>query len=232
MSNSQNSQNTNSTISLKESFRTLVYIDKTISSLTSYLSNKNNSISVLEQHLKEKSNTEAKNEELDTTTIKEYPDASTVDVINLIQDLISEKTKLEISVELAKRNIVIQTKDNKNLSLDSAISNAKQSRNLANVLNSLINIKTDEKKTVAQGFKFNQEGNETPYRYDVVITKTINFDRSIVSDNYKSLLEKADKLSISIEKSMMEEIVEYEFPYSIHDSTADIVSKYLYSIDL
>jgi len=226
-----NSQNTNSTISLKESFRTLVYIDKTISSLTSYLSNKNNSISVIEQHLKEKSNPEAQNEELDTTTIREYPDASTVDIINLVQNLIAEKTKLEISVELAKRDIVIQTKDNNNLSLDSAISNAKQSRNLANVLNNLINIKTDEKKTVGTGFKFNQEGNETSYRYDVVVTKTINFDRNIVSDNYKQLLEKADKLSISIEKSMMEEIVGYEFPYSIHDSTADIVNKYLYSID-
>jgi len=226
-----NSQNTNTSISLKESFRTLVYIDKTISSLTSYLSNKNNSISVIESHLKEKSNPEAQNEELDTTTIREYPDASTVDIINLVGKLISEKIKLEISVEIAKRNILIETKDNNNLSLDSAISNAKQSRNLAGVLNSLINIKTDEKKTIGTGFKFNQEGNETSYRYDVVVTKTINFDRNIVNDNYKSLLEKADKLSISIEKSMMEEIVEYEFPYSIHDSTADVVSKYLYSID-
>ena len=226
-----NSQNTQIAISLKESFRTLVYIDKTISSLTSYLSNKNNSISVIESHLKEKSNPEAKNEELDTTTIKEYPDASTVDIINLVKNLIAEKTKLEISVELAKRDIVIETKDNKNLSLDSAISNAKQSRNLANVLNSLINIKTDEKKTVAQGFKFNINGEEVPYRYDVVITKTINFDRNIVSDNYKSLLEKADKLSISIEKAMMEEIVEYEFPYSVHDSVADVVSKYLSSLE-
>lgn len=230
MFNSQKSQNTNSTISLKESFRTLVYIDKTILSLTSYLSNKNNSISVIESHFKEKSNPEAKNEELDTTTIREYADASTVNIIDLVQSLITQKTKLEIAVELAKREIVIETKDNNNLSLDSAISNAKQSRNLANVLNSLINIKTDEKKTVSQGFKFNINGEEVPYRYDVLTTKTINFDKNIVSDNYKQLLEKADKLSISIEKAMMEDIVEYEFPYSIHDSTADIVSKYLESI--
>ena len=225
-----NSQNTQIAISLKESFRTLVYIDKTISSLTSYLSNKNNSISVIESHLKEKSNPEAQNEELDTTTIREYSDASTVDIINLVGKLIAEKTKLEISVEIAKRNILIETKDNNNLSLDSAISNAKQSRNLAGVLNSLINIKTDEKKTVAQGFKFNINGEEVPYRYDVLVTKTISFDKNIVSDNYKQLLEKADKLSISIEKAMMEDIVEYEFPYSIHDSTADIVCKYLDSI--
>ena len=225
-----NSQNTNTSISLKESFRTLVYIDKTISSLTSYLSNKNNSISVIESHLKEKSNPEAKNEELETTTIREYSNASTVDIINLVQNLIVEKTKLEISVEIAKRNIVIETKDNNNLSLDSAISNAKQSRNLANVLNSLINIKTDEKKTVSQGFKFNINLEEVPYRYEVITTKTIDFDKNIVSHKYKYLLDKADKLSISIEKSMMEDIVEYEFPYSIHDSTADIVSKYLDSI--
>ena len=69
-----------------------------------------------------------------------------------------------------------------------------------------------------------------PYRYEVITTKTIDFDKNIVSHKYKYLLDKADKLSISIEKAMMEDIVEYEFPYSIHDSTADVVSKYLESI--
>ena len=225
-----NSQNTNPSISLKESFRVLSCIDKTISSLTSYLSNKNNSISILEKHFKEKSNPEAKDEEIDTTTIREYADASTIDIISLMQSLIAEKTKLEISVEIAKRNIVIETKYNNNLSLDSAISNAKQSRNLAGVLNSLLNIKTDEQKTQKNGFKFNLEGNETTYRYDVVVIKEINFDKNIVSNNYKQLLENADKLSVAIEKNMMEEIVEYEFPYSIHDSTSDIVGKYLSSL--
>jgi len=225
-----NSQNTNPSISLKESFRVLSCIDKTISSLTSYLSNKNNSISILEKHFKEKSNPEAKDEEIDTTTIREYADASTIDIISLMQSLIAEKTKLEISVEIAKRNIVIETKYNNNLSLDSAISNAKQSRNLAGVLNSLLNIKTDEQKTQKNGFKFNLEGNETTYRYDVIVIKEINFDKNIVSNNYKQLLENADKLSVAIEKNMMEEIVEYEFPYSIHDSTSDIVGKYLSSL--
>lgn len=218
-------------ISLKESFRTLAYIDRTISSLTSYLSNKNNSISIKETHFKQKSNPDSQNEELDTTTIREYPDASTVDILYLVKNLISEKTKLEIAVENAKRDIEIKSENNitldNNFSLDSAISNAKQIRNLANVLNGLINIKTDETKKVGQGFKFNLEGNETPYRYDITIVKTIDFDRNIVSDNYKKLLEDADKLSIAIEKAMMEECVEYEFPYSIHDSVADIVSKYL-----
>jgi len=221
---------TPSAISLKEGFRTLSYIDRTISSLTSYLSNKNNSISIKETHFKEKSNPEAKNEELDTTTIREYPDASTVDILYLVKNLISEKTKLEIAVEIAKRDIIIDSNDNKNLgnlSLDSAISNAKQSRNLANVLSNLINIKTDEIKKIGQGFKFNLEGNETPYRYDITVVKTIDFDRNIVSNNYKMLLENADKLSVAIEKAMMEECVEYEFPYSIHDSVADVVGKYL-----
>ena len=51
-----------------------------------------------------------------------------------------------------------------------------------------------------------------------------------MSNNYKQLLENADKLSVAIEKNMMEEIVEYEFPYSIHDSTSDIVGKYLSSL--
>jgi len=222
--------NTQNVISLKESFRILTFIDKTISSLTSYLSNKNNSISILEKHLKEKSNPEAKDEELDMTTIREYKDASTVDIIQLVKTLISQKAKLEIAVENAKRILVIESDINK-FSLDSAISNAKQSRNLANVLDNLIKIKSEETKRQGQAFRFNLNLEETPYRYDINVVKTVDFDKDIISNNYKCLLEKADKLSISIEKSMMDEIVEYEFPYSIHDSIADIVSKYLYSID-
>jgi hypothetical protein len=222
-----NQNASSSVISLKESFRTLAYIDRTISSLTSYLSDRNNSISIKETHFKEKSNSEAKNEELDTTTIREYPDASIVDIVYLVKNLISEKTKLEIAVEFAKRHIVIESKDNNNLTLDSAISNAKQMRELVKALSKLINIKTDETKKQGVGFRFNNEGNETSYRYDITVVKTIDFDRNIVSNNYKQLLENADKLSISIEKSMMDECVEYEFPYSIHDSVADIVVKYL-----
>lgn len=222
--------NTQNAISLKEAFRTLTYIDNTVRSLTSYLSNKNNSISVKEQHLKQKSNPEAKDEELDVTTIREYSSASTVDILYLIKNLIAEKTKLEISVENAKRNIKIENKDNKNLSLDSAISNAKQSRNLANVLNTLINIKSEETKRNGQGFRFNLNLEETPYRYEINVIKTIDFDRNIVSKNYKDLLSIADNLSIEIEKSMMQEIVEYEFPYSVHDSVADVVEQYLDSI--
>jgi len=221
--------NTQNAISLKESFRILTFIDKTISSLTSYLSNKNNSISVKEMHFKEKSNPEAKDEELDMTTIREYKDASTVDIIQLVKMLISQKAKLEIAVENAKRTLIIESDINK-FSLDSAISNAKQSRNLANVLDNLIKIKSEETKRQGQAFRFNLNLEETPYRYDINVVKTVDFDKDIISKNYKDLLNITDKLSISIEKAMMEEIVEYEFPYSIHDSTADIVGKYLESI--
>ena len=221
--------NTQNVISLKESFRILTFIDKTISSLTSYLSNKNNSISILEKHLKEKSNPEAKDEELDMTTIREYKDASTVDIIQLVKMLISQKAKLEIAVENAKRTLIIESDINK-FSLDSAISNAKQSRNLANVLDNLIKIKSEETKRQGQAFRFNLNLEETPYRYDINVVKTVDFDKDIISKNYKDLLNITDKLSISIEKAMMEEIVEYEFPYSIHDSISDIVGKYLESI--
>ena len=62
-----NSQNTNSTISLKESFRILNIFDQHTSSLLSYISNKSNSLKVEEIHLKSKV-TENPDETIDQTT--------------------------------------------------------------------------------------------------------------------------------------------------------------------
>ena len=66
-----NSQNTNSSISLKESFRILNILDQHTSSLLSYISNKSNSLKVEEIHLKSKV-TDNPDETIDQTTERQY----------------------------------------------------------------------------------------------------------------------------------------------------------------
>ena len=77
-----NSQNTNSTISLKESFRILNILDQHTSSLLSYISNKSNSLKVEEIHLKSKV-TENQDEVIDQTTERQYK-CSVTDISFLI----------------------------------------------------------------------------------------------------------------------------------------------------
>lgn len=214
-------------LSLKESFRTMNFLDNIINSLTYYVRDTNNAIKVTEKHYRSKSNSDAIDEDIDATTERTYKDTSIVDIAYLIEKLIEEKTKLALAIGEAKKWNTIDYKENdKSLSLDSAVETAKKSRDFANVLKTLIDLKSSETKKQGVDYKFNAEGNQMPYKYDITVVKGIDFNRNNINALYKKLLDKADKISTLIESAMLKEIVEYECPYSIHDSVTDIVEKY------
>jgi hypothetical protein len=146
----------------------------------------------------------------------------------LINQLVNEKLKLSQSIEDAKKDLFLDWKENNiNLSLDSAVEFAKKSRDLANNLKCLVDLKASESKSTGVDFKFNVEGNQTQYKYPIEKKITIDFDRNIINDLYKKLLNKADIISTQIESGMLKEIVEYNPIYDIHDSIEDILNKYL-----
>jgi hypothetical protein len=215
-------------ISLKESFRYMNHLEKNISSLISYIRNTNNSIKVTENHLKSKSNSEVKDEEIDMTNEHTYPNASTVDITFLINQLVDQKLKLSLAIEDSKKNLFLDWKENGiNLTLDSGVEYAKKNRDLANNLKCLVDLKPSESKSSGTDYKFNVEGNQVAYKYTIEKKVTIDFDRNIINDLYKKLLNKADTLSTQIESAMLKEIVEFIPIYDIHDSITEIVDKYL-----
>lgn len=217
-------------LSLKESFRQLNFLEKNISTLSRSLSNTSNAITIKEIHQKSKVNSDAIDETIDMTAERTYPEASIVDIAFLVKQLVDQKLKLSLEIEDAKRNLILEWKeDNVNLTLDSAIEYAKKSRELANNLKSLVDIKSSEGKKTGSAYKFNVEGNQVSYKYEILTTNTIDFNRNNVNDLYKKLLNKADILSTQIESSMLQNIVEFVPLYDIHDSTAEIVEEYLSS---
>ena len=83
-----------------------------------------------------------------------------------------------------------------NLTVDSAIEYAKKTRELAERLKYLLNLKTNTTKKVGTDYKFNQEGNQTQYKYNIDVLTEIDFDRNVINTLYKKLLNKADTLSL------------------------------------
>jgi len=217
-------------LSLKESFRQLNFLEKNISTLSRYLSNTSNAITIKEIHQKSKVNQDAVDETIDMTAERTYPNASIVDIAFLVKQLVDQKLELSLEIENAKRNLVLEwTENGVNLTLDSAVEYAKKSRELADNLKSLVDIKSSEGKKTGSAYKFNVEGNQVSYKYEILTTNTIDFNRNNVNDLYKKLLNKADTLSTQIESSMLKNIVEFVPTYDIHDSVAEIVEQYLSS---
>jgi len=220
----------NSALSLKESFRQLNFLEKNISALSRSLSNTSNAITIKEIHQKSKVNQDAEDETIDMTAERTYPNASIVDIAFLVKQLVDQKLELSLAIETAKKNLFLDwTENGVNLTLDSAIEYAKKSRELANNLKSLVDIKSSEEKKIGSAYKFNVEGNQVSYRYDILKTNTIDFNRNHVNDLYKKLLNKADTLSTQIESAMLQNIVEFNGLYDVHDSTLEIVEQYLLS---
>lgn len=216
-------------LSIKEACRYQNFIDSNISNLSYYIKNTDNAFKVKENHIKSKSNPEILDEELDVTTERQY-NCSVVDVAFLINQLVEEKLKLSNAIDKAKREVVIDYKVNNNaLTIDSAVEHAKKSRELAGTLKTLVDLKSSETKKSGSDYKFNVEGNQVPYRYNIDVVKTIDFKRETANDLYKKLLSKADTLSTKIESAMLQENVSYSPIYDLHDSVNEIVEKYMES---
>lgn len=213
-------------LSIKESCRYQNFIDSTISSLSYYIRNTDNAFKVKENHIKSKSNPDIQDEELDVTTERQY-ECSVVDIAFLINQLVEEKLKLSNAIDTAKRETIIDFQVNNNtLTIDSSVEHAKRCRELANTLKTLIDLKSSETKKSGSDYKFNVEGNQVAYKYNIDVVKTIDFNRETANDLYKKLLNKADILSTKIESAMLQENVNYTPIYDLHDSVNEIVEKY------
>ena len=224
-----NSQNTNSTISLKESFRILNIFDQHTSSLLSYISNKSNSLKVEEIHLKSKV-TENPDETIDQTTERQYK-CSVTDISFLISQLINEKLTLSLAIENAKKNLFLEWKENDEyLTLDTGILFAKKSRELSNSLKYLLDLQPSEAKSFGKDYIFNLEKNQVEYKYPIEKKTSLDFNRNDINTLYKSMLNRANTLSTQIEGAMLKEIVEFVPTYDILSSTSEIVEEYLSNI--
>ena len=90
------------------------------------------------------------------------------------------------------------------------------------VLKDLAKRKSFEKIVEGSGYKFNSEGNQVAYVYDVKKITTIDFDRNKVKKLIKNLSEQCDKVSNDIDRSFVNTKVEFEPRWSFTDTIEDI----------
>jgi len=213
-------------INLKESFRLHNHLESVITDLTYYLNNEQNVVKVTEIHQKNKTNKEAMDETIDVVVEKRF-DCKVEDILFLVKKLIEEKLKLSICIEEAKKELFLDWKENGNtLSVDCAVEFNKHIRNFAANLKRLMDLKSTETESQGSDFKFNSDGNQVSYRYPLVKKKVIDYDRNIVKEQYKKLMEKADIISTKIDQALLKDCVDYECIYNLHDSVEEIVEKY------
>lgn len=214
-------------INLKDACRYSNFLETIISDLGYLFSDKNNIYNITETHYKSNSNPDAANE-----VISNQPERRFVgklhDMAFLYEQLVNEKLQLSLAISEAKRNNFIGYIENGvDLDLDSAIEYNKRTRHFSLYnLRPIENKKDLTEKTFGKDYKLNIEGNQVPYTYTVEKNLEVDFDKKIIANKSKKILEKADRISTLIDEFMLKRIVDFVPRYNLHDSLDDIIKDF------
>lgn len=141
-------------------------------------------------------------------------------VIEFIIYLIEEKKRLTVAINNAKQA--------SGMDIDAMIS-ANRMRQMANrAINTMLRYKgsvTTERN--GRDYKFNAEGNQVPYVYDIETTTKEAFDREKSREIAMDFITTADNDSSAIDEVMINTVVQYEPPFNVNFSFDDCMDAFL-----
>ena len=201
-------------MNLKESYRYSNFLTSLLSKSYSYLRCYDFITTTNQEHLRKLSNPDAENE----TIVLQKPytvDFTPNDLLDFVVQILEEKDKLMNGISEAKRRAEIN--------IDDAIAFNKMKQGFVSVLNGMAEKKSLKKKSQACGRKFNAEGNQVNYYYDVIEETSIDFDRDNVRKLAKKYLKETDEISSKLDSIEINTVVNFEPRWDINDEFEDLI---------
>ena len=202
-------------MNLKQAFRYQNFLSELFSEASIYLTKPGALFSTTKVHHKNEANPEA----IDVTEVVENdgifydPD----DVVSLMIILSDERFKLTDAIEKAKANLDVR--------INAEIEANKFRRSAADSIYGILRTKTTRRIERGNDYKFNVEGNQTPYYYNVEVFTEELFDRSKMKQTLLSLKDRADVSSMEIDLAMVNTEVKYIIPYDVNSSFDDVMEQ-------
>ncbi|MBR4093069.1 MAG: hypothetical protein IKK32_04280 [Oscillospiraceae bacterium] len=207
-------------MNLKEAFRYQNKLSSLIDTTLEFMGNTDNMLEVTERHLRKKANPEQENEKT-TKITSEYPAIEKPEcVIDLGMFLLSEKEKLTAAIVETKRNLAID--------IDGQAINNSLRQKLAFAMRRLSGARSNESliRNGGTGYCFNQEGNQTSFRYDIERVVTLNYDRNKTKRLMNELSEKADSVSTEIDEALLSAKVDYVPPFNVNTEFEELALEF------
>ena len=201
-------------MNLKESYRYANYIDGLLSTAYTYLRNKGFVTTTVEEHLRKQSNPDVENETIEVQKPFDV-EFSPNDVIDFVVKVITEKEKLSDAIAKAKNTT--------DINIDNAISMNKKKQGFVSVLNGIADIKPSEIKTTSKSYKFDINGEQKPYVYDVNRKTSINFDRNDVRNLIKKYLKETDEISAKLDLIEITTQVDFIPTWDVNEKFEELV---------
>ena len=201
-------------MNLKESYRYANYLDSLLRRAYSYLNSNGFVTTTVEEHLRSKSNPDVDDERIEVKSpyVVEF---TPNDVINFVVKVLNEKEKLSDAIAKAKSTTEID--------IDNAVAMNKKKQQFVGVLNEIADIKPSETKTTGKAYKFDINGEQKPYIYDVNRKTSINFDRNDVRKLVKKYLKETDEISSKLDLIEITTQVDIEPRFDVNDKFEELV---------
>ncbi|MBS6216072.1 MAG: hypothetical protein KH704_03995 [Clostridiales bacterium] len=207
-------------MNMKDAFRFQNRIKSLMCEATSILQDRRNIVKVKTTHLRSQVLADTQDAVVEEAAPSEYAGHAN-EVTALLMFLMDEREKLSQAIHAAKSNL--------ELDMDSEVGLNRQRQELAEVFRRMAALRNSE-RTIAgggSGFRFNGEGNQVSYRCDATQVTTIDFDRNKIRGMAAALSKKADEISVSLDRCLVNTEVTYEMPFDMNDSFEEILNDFI-----
>ncbi len=207
-------------MNLKEAFRFQNKLQALMEEVQDFLSRDDNVTLVENTYLYKKVVPEAENETVVDTAPTEYAGRVT-EMVEFLMYLMAEREKLSKAIQDAKRALPID--------MDREVSLNSKRQEIARILNHMADLRSSEVMMPGggTGYRFNQEGNQVPYRCDVKRVTTIHFDRKVIRNFARQMNKKSDLISTELDGCLINSKVDYRTPFDVNDSFAEIFENFV-----
>jgi len=207
-------------MNLKEAFRYQNKLGALMTDAEMILEREPNITSVKNTHLRKKVFESAENETTVDEPITEFA-GNITELARFVVHLMQEREKLSKAIREAKQKLPID--------MDSEVSLNAKRQEIVRVYKRMLEVRNKEVLVSGggTGYRFNQEGNQVTYRYDIQRVTTINFDRKIVRNIAAEMTRKADEVSAELDRCLVNSTVDYVPTFGVNDSFAEVFKAYL-----
>ena len=203
-------------MNLKESFRYQNFLENMMQCAGSSLTDREHCLTVTKNHLRNKANSDAEDMQ-ETVDYGEF--FQNDDVLAFMLMLVEERSKLTNAIGAAKASL--------DFDLDAAVETNKFRQTVAQRTKSMLRFTSSKRTERGTDYKFNVEGNQTQYYYDIEVEAVEAFDREHAKTVVRDTMSESDRVSAQIDFAMINTVVNYEPPFNVNDSFEDVMTEFL-----
>lgn len=206
---------------LKEAFRYQNYLNNLFCAAETSLLELDHCLKTTKIHYKNKANPDIAEPEIEEVAVREF--FSNDDVLAFIDWLVDERLRLATAITRAKEYV----SGEQGFDIDAAVECNKYRQNAAGMIETMLNRKGSVRKEKGTDYRFNAEGTQAPYYYEIEVKSEEAFDRKAAKSVQKRLSGTADAISMKIDTALVTTEVDYIPPYDVTDSFDEVMADFI-----